>query len=107
MEAYFGGAYWDDYDLWRKASPIRYVDRMETPTLILQGGSDERVSTGQSKQLYNALKSRKIPTRLIYYKGEEHGLDSSVTIRDAMNEMLTWMKTYGEKKEAVDEKKAK
>ncbi len=107
MEGYFGGAYWDDYELWRKTSPIRYVSRMETPTLILQGGSDKRVPTGQSMQLYNALEARNIPTRLVYYDGQGHGLDSPIATRDAMNEMLTWMKAYGGKKEPMKEKKVK
>jgi dipeptidyl aminopeptidase/acylaminoacyl peptidase len=98
MEGYFGGAYWDDYELWRKTSPIRYVSRIETPTLFLQGESDERVATGQSKQLYNGLKSRRIPTRLVYYDGQGHGFDSSVATRDAINETLTWIKAYGKKK---------
>ena len=95
MEEYFGGAYWDDYELWRKTSPIRYVAHIKTPTLFLQGGSDERVTTGQSKQLYNALKSNKIPTRLVFYNEQGHSFDSSVAARDAINETLTWMKTYG------------
>jgi dipeptidyl aminopeptidase/acylaminoacyl peptidase len=104
-EALLGGAYWDDVELWKKASPIRYVANITTPTLILQGENDERVPTNQSMQLYSALKSRKVPTRLVYYKGEGHGLDSPVALRDAMNEMLTWIKTYGRKIEAVEEKR--
>jgi dipeptidyl aminopeptidase/acylaminoacyl peptidase len=107
MEGYFGGAYWDDYELWRKTSPIRYVANIKTPTLILQGGSDDRVPTGQSMQLYNALEARNIPTRLVYYDGQGHGLDSPIATRDAMNEMLTWMKTYGGKKKPMEEKKVK
>jgi fermentation-respiration switch protein FrsA (DUF1100 family)/Tol biopolymer transport system component len=106
-EALLGGAYWDDVELWRKASPIRYVANITTPTLILQGENDKRVPTGQSMQLYSALKSRKIPTRLVYYKGEGHGLDSPVALRDAMNEMLTWMKIYGGKNKAKEERRGK
>ncbi len=107
MEAYFGGAYWDDVELWRKTSPIRYVANIKTPTLFLQGGSDGRVPTGQSKQLYNALKSNKIPTRLVFYDGQGHGFDSSVATRDAINETLAWMKTYEGKKEAMKEKQVR
>ncbi|MBX9620645.1 MAG: S9 family peptidase [Alphaproteobacteria bacterium] len=103
-EALLGGAYWDDYEFWRKASPIRYTANIKTPTLILQGENDKRIPTNQSMQLYSALKSRKIPTRLVYYKGEGHGLHSPIALRDAMNEMLTWIKTYGGKKEAEKEK---
>jgi len=34
MEGCFGGPYWDDYDLYRKASPLSYIENMSTPTLI-------------------------------------------------------------------------
>ncbi len=94
IEGYFGGAYWENYDLWRETSPIRYVANIKTPTLILQGASDTRVSTTQSMQLYSALKARRIPTRLVFYTGQGHGIESPIGIRDAMNEMLKWMKTY-------------
>ncbi len=105
MEALFGGPYWEDYELWRKTSPIRYVSNMKTPTLIIQGLDDDRVSMTQSMQIYNALKARKIPTRLIYYTGQGHGIGSLVAIRDAMNEMLKWMKAYRGKQEAMEQKK--
>ncbi|MBY0273609.1 MAG: S9 family peptidase [Alphaproteobacteria bacterium] len=105
MEAYFGGAYWDNYELWRETSPIRYVSHIETPTLIIQGMEDKRVLITQSLQLYNALKERNIPTRLVYYDEQKHGFSSPVALRDAMNETLTWLKTYGEKKEAMKEKR--
>ena len=94
IEGYFGGAYWENYALWRETSPIRYVANIKTPTLILQGASDTRVSTTQSTQFYNALKARRIPTCLIYYTEERHGIGSLVAIRDAMNVMLKWMKAY-------------
>ncbi|MBY0272302.1 MAG: S9 family peptidase [Alphaproteobacteria bacterium] len=107
MAILFGEAYWENYELWRESSPIRYVSHIETPTLIIQGMEDKRVPITQSLQLYNALKARKIPTRLVYYDGQGHGFTSPVALRDAMNETLTWLKTYGGKKELMDEKKEK
>ena len=107
MEVLLGGAYWENYELWRETSPIRYVSDIETPTLIIQGKEDKRVPTIHSMQLYNALKARSIPTRLVYYLGQKHGFNSSVALRDAMNETLTWMKTYGAKKEVMKEKQVR
>ncbi|MBX9620643.1 MAG: S9 family peptidase [Alphaproteobacteria bacterium] len=107
MSILFGGAYWENYELWRETSPIRYVSRIETPTLIIQGKKDKRVSTTQSLQLYSALKARNIPTRLVYYDGQGHSFSSPVALRDGMNETLTWMKTYGGKKEAIKEKQVR
>jgi dipeptidyl aminopeptidase/acylaminoacyl peptidase len=70
MEAYFGGAYWEDYKLWRESSPLSYVNNMETPALILHGASDIRVPVTQAMQLYSALKEKGTPTRFIYYRGQ-------------------------------------
>ena len=44
--------------LYAERSGITYVDRVTTPLLILQGGSDERVPIGQSMEFYRALKDR-------------------------------------------------
>ncbi|MBY0293324.1 MAG: prolyl oligopeptidase family serine peptidase, partial [Alphaproteobacteria bacterium] len=95
MEAYFGGAYWEDYKLWRDSSPLTRVSDMKTPALILHGANDSRVSVTQSMQLYNALKERSIPTRLVAYKGREHSMSDSIATQDAMKEKLKWFKTYG------------
>ena len=95
MEAYFGGAYWEDYKLWREASPLSYVNNMKTPALILHGASDTRVSVTQSMQLYNALKEKGVPTRFVYYMGQEHSMTDPIATIDAMKEKLKWFKTYG------------
>jgi dipeptidyl aminopeptidase/acylaminoacyl peptidase len=107
MEALFGGAYWENYELWRKTCPIRYVNSVETPTLIIQGIGDKRVPITQSMQLYSALKARRTPTRLIYYLEQKHSFDSPIAIRDAMKEMLAWMKVYGGKNKAEEEIRGK
>ena len=97
MEAYFGEAYWENYKLWREASPLSYVNNMKTPALILHGAGDTRVSVTQSMQLYSALKGRGIPTRCVYYIGQEHGMTDPIATLDAMKEKLKWFKAYGSK----------
>lgn len=69
--------------------------------------NDEQLLKDQSMQLYNALKARKIPTRLAYYKREGHDFDSPVVTGNAMNEILTWMKAHRGKEKSVDGKKLK
>ena len=94
MEAYFGGAYWEDYKLWRHSSPLSYVNNIETPALILHGENDIRVPGTQAMQLYSALKEKGTPTRFIYYRGQGHGMDDPVATLDAMKEKLKWFKAY-------------
>ncbi len=95
MEAYFGGAYWEDYKLWRESSPLNYVNNIETPALILHGKNDMRVPATQAMQLYSALNERGVPTRFIYYKGQGHGINDPLVALDAMKEKLKWFKAYG------------
>jgi dipeptidyl aminopeptidase/acylaminoacyl peptidase len=66
---------WDDPEIYKKTSPITYVNRAKTPTLIQQGDQDKRVPPPDSYELYQALKDRGIPVRLIFYKGFGHPIN--------------------------------
>ena len=65
---------WDDLAIYRKTSPISYVDRAKTPTLIQHGELDKRVPISNAYELYQALQDRGVPTRLVVYKGFGHGI---------------------------------
>jgi len=65
---------WDDWEYFAKASPIYYVTRNRTPTLILHGKEDPRVHPSQSLELHRHLKTLgQAPVRLVLYPGEGHG----------------------------------
>ena len=66
---------WDDPEIYRKTSPITYVSRAKTPTLIQQGDQDKRVPPPNSYELYQALKDRGVPVKLIFYKGFGHPIN--------------------------------
>lgn len=95
MEAILGGYYWDEYDLWRQTSPLSHINHVKTPVLILQGRADERVETSQAQQLYNALRHKKIPCRLISYQYEGHNLSDPEAAKDAMEEIIRWVGKHG------------
>ncbi len=94
MESYFGNFYWDNYDLYRNASPLSYVNDIITPTLIIHGGEDKRVSSSESERMWQALSTKKVPTQYLLYKGEEHGISSPLAQIDAMKEQLKWFEKY-------------
>ena len=52
---------WDDPEIYRKTSPITYVNRAQTPTLIQHGDQDKRVPPPNAFELYQALKDRGVP----------------------------------------------
>lgn len=87
------------FDSWQwqlERSPIYYVDRSQTPILIMHGADDPRVHPAQSMELYRHLKVRKpdLPVRLIYYPGEGHGNRRSGSKYDYNLRMLQWFDTY-------------
>jgi dipeptidyl aminopeptidase/acylaminoacyl peptidase len=86
---------WEDWDYFAKASPIYYVNRNRTPTLILHGKEDPRVSPSQSLELYRHLKVlNKAPVRLVLYPGEGHGNRNSAARIDYALRTLQWMEHY-------------
>jgi dipeptidyl aminopeptidase/acylaminoacyl peptidase len=90
---------WDSDEKWMdylKRSPIYWVDRAETPTLIMHGANDTRVHPAQSLELYRHLKVRKpdVPVRLVWYPGEGHGNSRSASKFDYNYRMLEWFDTY-------------
>ncbi len=87
---------WDDWQLALDRSPIKYVDRAQTPILIMGGADDPRVHPGQSLELYRHIKVRKpdVPVRLIYYPGEGHGNIRSGSRYDYNFRMMQWFDTY-------------
>ncbi|MDI1316707.1 S9 family peptidase [Flavobacterium sp.] len=73
----FGGAYWDKNNAvaqkgYTTFNPINYVDKWNTPILIIQGGKDYRVPIGQGQEAFQAAQLRGIKSRLLYLPEENH-----------------------------------
>lgn len=87
---------WDHWQWNLERSPIYYVERSQTPILIMHGADDPRVHPAQSMELYRHIKVRKpnLPVRLIYYPGEGHGNARSGSKYDYNLRMLQWFDTY-------------
>lgn len=86
---------WEDWDYFLDRSPIRYVERNRTPTLILHGKEDPRVHPSQSLELYRHLKTLdQAPVRLVLYEGEGHGNRRAASRLDYQLRQLRWMEHY-------------
>jgi dipeptidyl aminopeptidase/acylaminoacyl peptidase len=81
-------------DFYRARSAITFVDNVTTPLLILHGGSDQRVPTGQSMEYYRALKDRGKTVQLVFYPREGHGLGEYYHQLDKMQRELDWISKY-------------
>ena len=85
---------WDDPEIYRKTSPITYVKRAKTPTLIQQGDQDKRVPPPDSYELYQALKDRGVPVKLIFFKGFGHGITKPKQQRALLEQNYDWFSKY-------------
>jgi dipeptidyl aminopeptidase/acylaminoacyl peptidase len=94
------GVYWDN-------SPLKDVWKVKTPTLFLVGEKDVRVPMPQSVEMYRALKSNGVPTRLYVAPREPHGWGELRHQLFKMNVELDWFAKYALKQPYVWEKAPK
>lgn len=70
-----GGAYWKDNATTRHTyanSPHKFVDKWDTPILIIHGDRDYRILASQGFMAFDAAKLRGIPSRVLFYPDESH-----------------------------------
>lgn len=72
-----GGAYWDKDNAAAQKSysdfnPVNFVDKWDTPILIIQGGLDFRVPIGQGLEAFQAAQLQGIKSKLLYFPEENH-----------------------------------
>ena len=89
------GPPWQDPALWIKYSyPFFQADRIKTPTLFMGGQDDFNVPILGSEQMYQALKTLNVPTQLVVYPGQKHGLTKVSFQRDRLERYLAWYDRY-------------
>jgi dipeptidyl aminopeptidase/acylaminoacyl peptidase len=68
-----GGSIDEAREAFRRLSPINYVDKVTTPTLVLHGEADERCPIGQGEELFAGLVAAgKVQTEFVRYPGGSH-----------------------------------
>lgn len=89
------GLPWAQRERWLKVSyPFFKADRIKTPTLFLGGEKDFNVPIAGSEQMYLALKVLGVPTQLVIYPGQFHGLSLPSYQRDWESRFIAWMDRY-------------
>ena len=89
------GAPWKNPKLWEKLSyPFWHADRITTPTLFLGGEKDFNVPIGGGEQMYQALKSLGVPSQLIVYPGQFHGITRPSFVKDRYDRYIAWYAKY-------------
>jgi dipeptidyl aminopeptidase/acylaminoacyl peptidase len=89
------GAPWKNQEKWMKVSyPFWKVEKIKTPTLYLVGQNDFNVPAAGSEQMYQALRSLGVPTKLVLYPKQNHGLNIPGYLKDRYERYLEWYLKY-------------
>ena len=91
---YLHGTPWDDPEIYKKTSPITYIAKAKTPTLIQHGENDRRVPIPNAYELRQALEDHGVPVRMVVYKGFGHGITKPKQQRAVMEENEKWFAQY-------------
>jgi dipeptidyl aminopeptidase/acylaminoacyl peptidase len=73
-EGEFFGKPWENQVMYDTLSPIRYVNKVKTPTLLVQSEEDNRTPIGNAELWFMALKKQNVPAEFIRYPRSNHDL---------------------------------
>jgi dipeptidyl aminopeptidase/acylaminoacyl peptidase len=94
---YMGGSLpWQNPSIYQSEAALFQMDKVKTPTHIVGGDADVRVSFLEDVLLERALQQLKVPHTLLVFPGEGHPLDKNpwhgyIKVR----EELDWLDRYG------------
>jgi dipeptidyl aminopeptidase/acylaminoacyl peptidase len=94
MIPFFGKSVYEDPDVYAKSSPINFITKAKTPTLILVGDSDGEVPAPQSYEFWHALKTLGVETQFVVYEHEGHMFANPKHRRDVVERTLAWFDAH-------------
>ena len=90
---------WENHDKMWEQSPLKYADKVKTPTLFIHSEEDYRCWITEGLQMFTALKYHGVDSRLCLFRGENHELSRSGKPKHRvrrLKEMDEWFKKYKE-----------
>lgn len=90
----FGGTPWEERDLYRRLSPISYVENVTAPTLLIHSEQDWRTPMPDAEQWFMSLKKLRVPVELVRYPRSSHGLSRTGEpwlLVDRLERIRSWM----------------
>jgi len=88
------GPYWENPDMYTAISPHLYAANFDTPSLVIHGQKDLRVPVGQGFELFRALQTKGVESRLVYYPDENHWILSRENSVHWYGEVRNWVERY-------------
>jgi dipeptidyl aminopeptidase/acylaminoacyl peptidase len=84
----------DPASQYAERSPLRHVDDIATPMMLIAGQNDLATPPSQAQVLHTALRERGVPTELVLYPQEGHGVRHPLTLADQCARMLVWFASH-------------
>ncbi|WP_267387814.1 S9 family peptidase [Sphingomonas sp. GC_Shp_3] len=94
MLPFFGKTLYQDYKAYEDASAIYFIKNAHTPTFIWAGERDIEVPPTQSTEYWHALKDLNVPTSLVIYPDEGHGVRLPAHVTDLRKRTVAWFDHY-------------
>ncbi|ERM91431.1 peptidase S9 [Caldanaerobacter subterraneus subsp. yonseiensis KB-1] len=92
-----GGTPWDNFEKYWDNSPLKYADKVKTPTLFLHSDEDYRCWLAEALQMFMALKYFGVESKLVICHGENHDLSRSGKPKHRirrLKEITDWFNKY-------------
>ena len=93
---------WDNQEMLWNNSPLKYADRVETPTLFIHSQDDYRCWLPEGMQMFTALKYHGVESKMVIFKDENHELSRSGKPKariKRMEEIIEWFDKFLKRKE--------
>jgi dipeptidyl aminopeptidase/acylaminoacyl peptidase len=87
---------WQQRDAYIENSPFFYLDRVDTPLLIIHGDLDQAVPVSQGEAVFVSLRRLGKKVVFVKYEGEGHweGEWSSPNVEDYWNRVISWFNEH-------------
>lgn len=77
-----------------RRSPVLQGDRLRTPTLLSAGLRDRATPPGQAVEMFRALQARGVPSEVVLYPEEGHGVGSYPATLDLTTRIVAWFERF-------------
>jgi dipeptidyl aminopeptidase/acylaminoacyl peptidase len=94
MIPFFGASAYDDPAIYARSSAVNFIHNVKTPTFAYVGERDIECPAPQTQEFWHAMKAVNVPTSIMIYPGEGHGLRDPENLADAMQRSLAWFDKY-------------
>jgi dipeptidyl aminopeptidase/acylaminoacyl peptidase len=94
FDAYFAEPVSENADALLERSPVRYFNRITTPTLYVHGDADVRVPVSQSYEMFYGVRDRGVETEMVVYPREPHMITERKHQADMLRRVFEWYDSH-------------